>query len=715
MRTPHIVLATLALCLDPAVGLGADYPHARRGDVLDVFHGVPVSDPYRWMEDLASPELATWIAAQNARSGPPLEADPVYASSLARMTSLADLYPTSEPELLAGAHAFHREYVGKAIHLFVRSTDGGSTRVLLDDAVLGPGKVLRSFVPSPDGRHVAYVVSEAGADWGEIRIHDVDGNRGLPDILQNVRFEGPLDWTADGRGLLYRRFAPPRDGKREAPAEDPAIYLHRLGDAPARDLRLFAPPADMHDWSLAFGLHDAGRKLFLYVERGPWNDGNIGGSRAQVRVLALDAAGRPAQGAAARVLTPADAAYRIVHADGDRAWLYTDLGAPRRRVVQMDLARPAPANWRTLVPEGEGVLSQASWFGGRLVTHSLENVHSVVRVFDAAGQRLREIPLPGTGVVQNFWGTATSPRMSLLYSGLLQAPVMLGHDLERGTTQVDASAKGAPDLGAYDVVQEWFVSKDGTRVPMFVAARKGLVRDGSHPALVYGYGASGTSMLPVFREDLVAWLEMGGVYVLPNLRGGGEFGADWYKAATRENKQRTFDDLIAASEHLIATGWTSPKRLAISGGSNGGLLVTATMLQRPDLFLAVLADVPVTDALRRYLSGNGRQQVEQWGTPEDADVFPALRAYSPVHNVKPGACYPATLVTTSHDDQRMPAWHAYKFTAALQAAQRCDAPIALFSRASGGHSGGDVNAWMALVAQQYAFLAQQMDGAIKAR
>jgi prolyl oligopeptidase len=262
------------------------------------------------------------------------------------------------------------------------------------------------------------------------------------------------------------------------------------------------------------------------------------------------------------------------------------------------------------------------------------------------------------------------------------------------------------------VVQEWFTSKDGTRVPMFIASRKGIARDGSHPTFVHGYGASGTSTMPIFREDVVAWLELGGVYVLPSLRGGGEFGTAWYKAATRERKQASFDDLIAASEHLIATGWTSPKRLAISGASNGGLLVTATMLQRPDLFRVALADVPVTDALRRHLSGNGRQQVEQWGTPDDAEVFPALRAYSPVHNVVPGTCYPATLVTTSHDDQRMPAWHAYKFTAALQAAQACDAPVALRVRERGGHGGGGFEAWMSLVAQQYVFAARQMEGAL---
>jgi prolyl oligopeptidase len=296
---------------------------------------------------------------------------------------------------------------------------------------------------------------------------------------------------------------------------------------------------------------------------------------------------------------------------------------------------------------------------------------------------------------------------------LLQAPVRLIHDLDRGSTETGASGKGAPDLGDFEVVQEWFTSKDGTRVPLFVAARRGLVRHGSHPTLVYGYGASGTSLLPAFREDVVAWLQMGGVYVLANLRGGGEFGSAWYKAAIRERKQATFDDLVAASEHLVKQGWTSPRRLAISGASNGGLLVAATMLQRPELFRAVLADVPVTDAMRRHLSGNGRQQVEQWGTPEDAAVFPALLAYSPLHNVRPGVCYPATLVSTSHDDERMPAWHSYKFTAALQAAQGCPNPIALVARTSGGHGGADLDAWIASTAQQYVFLSRHMDGALQ--
>jgi prolyl oligopeptidase len=688
---------------------GFEYPRARRGNVVDRFHGVDVSDPYRWMEDLLNPELESWIEAQNRLSEPILTRDALYTESIARLTAIADLYPTQEPGREAGGRTFFLAFVGSTVQLLVRSPDASEARVLLDDAVLGKGATLQAYMPSPDGRYVAYVVGPAGADWGEIRIHDVVENRTLTNVLPNVRFAGPFDWTADGQGLVYRRFAPPQGGRREAPAKDPALYLHRIASPLADDLLLYALPGDQSDWSLSFGLHNTSQQMFIYIERGPWNDGNLGGSRAQVQVLELDRSGRPLGDAAPRVLTEAVAAYRVVHAEGGHAWVYTNKGAPRRRVVLMDLAQPAPEHWRTLVPEGSGVLSHVAWFGGRMVVHSMENVHSVVRVYDAQGQQIREIPLPGTGVVQGMWGSASSLRVSLLYSGLLQAPVMLSHDIERGTTEIGVGEPGAPDLSVFEVVQDWVTSKDGTRVPVFVASRRGLVRDGSHPTIIYGYGASGTSVLPFFREDVVAWLQMGGVYAIANLRGGGEFGDAWYEAAIREHKQTTFDDLIAASEHLIKKGWTSPRGLAISGGSNGGLLVTATMLQRPDLFRAVLADVPVTDVLRRHLSGNGMQQIDQWGTPDDPAVFPAMHAYSPLHNVVPGTCYPATLVTTSRDDDRLPPWHAYKFTAALQAAQGCPAPVLLYVRSSGGHGGGDLDGWIESVAQQFVFLSRQLD------
>ena len=703
----------LVSCATPAPRVVSDkpptYPPTRTTDIADTFHGVVVRDPYRWMEDLRSPELNVWIDAQNRLSAPRVDGDPAYTAIRARVARFDDLYPKWEPGHEVAGRTYRRTVADDGTMQLVVEEKGSATRrVLLDTAALGTGNALHGANPSADSRHLAYAAGKAGADWGEIRIRDQRTVIDLAEVLPNVRFGGPMAWTADGTGLLYRRFAPPRDGKLEAPAEGAALYLHRLGTPWKEDVRLYAPPAELNDWSLAFDLRGEGRYLFAYVERGPWGDGNLGGSRAQVVLLELTRDGRLRAGTAPRALTGPDAGYRVLQVDAGRALVFTDKDAPRRRVVWMDLAKPEPSQWRTAIAEGEGVLREANWLGGRLVTHGIENVHSVVRVFDGAGKRLHDIRLPGTGVVQTISGDETSSHVWLLYSGLLQAPVWLEHDLETGATRIGNAAAEAPDLSGFEVRQEWFNSKDGTPVPMFVVARRGLARDGRTPTILYGYGASGTSELPYFHPEVAGWVQMGGAYAIANLRGGGEFGKAWYQAAIRERKQTSFDDFIAASEHLIAQGWTSPSRLAITGLSNGGLLVSATMLQRPDLFGVVLADVPVTDALRRHLSGNGQQQIDQWGTPDDPRMFPALRAYSPLHNVIPGKCYPATLITAARDDQRAPPWHAYKFTAALQAAQGCAAPVLLHARGRGGHGGGDVAGWLDGMAQQLAFAARQL-------
>lgn len=678
--------ATASVSSATGISAANSYPAVRKGNVVDIFHGVKVADPYRWMEDLQSSELDTWIKSQNRLSAQRLEGDARYTSIRAQLEQLKDVYLQKEVGREVGGNTFHRALVGDRIHLFVQ-TPGTEPRALVDARTLGKDSSVKSYEPSPDGRLVAYVMGLHGADWNEIRIRDVDTDRDLDVVLPNVR-QTPLAWTADGSGLVYLRYAPPRDGKREAPAEDPGIYLHRLGSPVASDQALYLLPPDRQDWDLDFGLSGGRQQLFIYQERGPWHDGNLGGARAQTWMLELDTSGRLRTGSSPRQVTESDAAYRVLHVDGRRALVFTDKDAPRRRVVEIDLVNPQLATWRDFVPQGPGVLNDAEWFGGRLVVHAMENVHSVVRVYNRDGALQGEVPLPGTGVVQRILGSAESPRIWLVYSGLLQSPVVLDHDLDTGKTEVTAAGAAGPDMTDFEVRQEWFVSKDGTKVPMFIAHRRGLQRDGRHPLILDAYGASSTPNLPAFRQDLVTWLQMGGVFAIANIRGGGEFGNDWYTAAIRERKQTSFDDLIAASEYLIAEGWTTPRRLGISGGSNGGMLVTATMLQRPDLFGAVLADVPWTDALRLHLSGNGPRQREQWGSPEEPAMFKALYAYSPLHNVQAGRCYPATLVSTQHDDERLPAWHAYKFIAALQAGQGCTNPILLQASASGGHGGG---------------------------
>jgi len=683
--------------------IASDYPPARRADVVDVFHGVRVNDPYRWMEDLDSPELATWIEAQNRLAEPRIETNPAYAAIRDRLGKLADAFPKQEPGREVAGRMFHREMVDNKIRLMVKEGEGAVPRVLLDDVALGEGNQLKAFEPSRDGRHLAYIVGKSGADWGEIRIRDIANDRDLPVALPNVRFEGPMQWTEDDGGIVYRRFAPPRDGNVQAAAEGQAVYLHRLGTKVDDDVRLYELPDDLREWSLFFNLPGDRRQLFVYPEQGPWHYSHLGGSRAKIILLEVQEDGRLREGTGPRDLTAADAAYRVLHVEAGRALVFTDKDAPRRRVVSMDLMASEPGALVDVIPEGPHVLEDVGWFGNRLVAHFLENVHSVVSVFDASGKPIHKVRLPGTGVVQGLFGDRASSRMSLFFSGLLHSYVVLHHELGTGTTTVASISPDAPDLGEFEVRQEWFRSKDGTRVPMFIAARRGLVRDGSHPTLMAAYGASSTSHLPSFRAEAAAWLQMGGVYAIANVRGGGEFGKAWYEAAIRERKQTSFDDLIGAGEYLVSNGWTSPRKLAITGSSNGGLLVTATSLQRPDLFGAVLADVPVTDAMRRHLSGNGAQAVEQWGTPDDPMVFPALRAYSPVHNVSGGKCYPATLITAARDDQRLPPWHAYKYAAALQAAQGCDQPVLLHVRQSGGHGGGDLMAWLDGLARALTF------------
>lgn len=713
MRLPPSLVLLAALACGPLLAQEGpqSYPPARTVPVVDTFHGVHVADPYRWMENLDDPALAPWLAAQNALVERTLAQDPRVVEAHSRMKALGDLYPQQEP--LAWVHGgasgpqsrqYYREVLDGRLVLMQREGNGTPRPAFPTDAL--PGSV-RAFETSPDGRHIALVTGPDGADWGEVRILDTTRGALLPVVLPHVRFEGPVAWSADSSGLLYRRFSPPRDGRREAPAENPAVYLHRLGQPVASDRVVAALPEGMADWNLMFNLPGDRRHLFTYIEKGPWHDGNLGGARARLGLLPLQDDGSPRPGSAAVSLTEADAAYRVLHVADGHALVFTDRDAPRRRVVSIPLDRPQPGHWRDVVPQGDGVVARAEWFGGRLVVLAIDNVRSVVRTYRGDGTRLADIALPGVGVVPGMMGHPASPRVALLYSGLLQSPVLLRHDLDAGTTEAEG-ATGAPDLSAYEARQEWFTSKDGTRVPMFVVAPRHAPRDGRHPVILFGYGASGSSLLPSFREDVVAWLQMGGVYALANVRGGSEFGNDWYRAATRERKQASFDDFIAAAEHLVAAGWTTPKRLAITGASNGGLLVTATMVQRPDLFAAVLADVPVTDSMRRHLAGNGLQAAEQWGLPTDADVFPALRAYSPLHNLRSGTCYPATLVTTARDDERMPPWHAYKFAAALQAAQACPAPVLLRIADTGGHGGGGVNGWMDVAALQLAFAARHL-------
>jgi prolyl oligopeptidase len=699
MRTSTVAIFALAIA---RVGTAAPeqehrgpmpYPEARIGRDADVFHGVTVRDPYRWLEALESAETAAWVEAQNRFAATHLAAAGAGTTALrARLAELGDAWPDFEVPVVVGERHFllgldpaTRSHSA----LFTRQGAGGEPRLLLDPVQRDARATLTAFVPSPDGERVAVTIGQGGTDWGEIHVLDVASTTWHEQPLRGIRFSGSVHWTADGAGFLYRRFAMPEGQALDAPARDAAIYRHRLGSPQSADLLVHAiAAADAADKSLDIALSEDRRRLFLSLERGPWLH-FLGGSARQVSTVEISADGVPAGTAGWVPLTIHPAAYRVVATDGNRLYLMTDLDAPRRRLVSFDLTSATSEPWQTVIPEAAGVLQSVHHFGGRFVAMYLEDVHSVLRVFDRGGRPLGAIALPDIGTVQALKGHPGDPSFRFLFTSFLTPPILLRHDLDTGATVVEGRGRVAVDTSAFVTEQVWFPSKDGTRVPMFVMFRRGLVRDGSHPTILFGYGASGDSMLPGFSEDAFAWLEMGGVYAVANVRGGGELGKSWYEAAIRERKQTSFDDFIAAAEHLVTAGFTSPARLAIRGASNGGLLVTAAMTQRPDLFAVALADVPVTDALRRDRSGTGRVQTDQWGTTDDPVQFRAMFAYSPLHNVATKGCYPATLVTTARNDDRLPPWHAFKFVAALQAAQTCDNPILLRVRGSGGHSGSD--------------------------
>ncbi len=687
------------------------YPPARAGEVAETFHGVSVRDPYRWLEALDSAETRAWVDAQNRLANTQLALSAEHSAIRKRIAALADAWPSVDVPVVAGERRFFLglDVSGVRPVLFVQDEEDGESRLLLDPASLGEGATLTAFEPAPNGKRITVTIGKGGSDWGEIRVLDVDTGKALPGALRGIRFSGKVQWARDARGFLYRRHAEPKGQRLDAAARDAAVYRHRVGTAQSADVLVYAiPEADALEKSLDLQLSDDRRRLFLNVERGPWLD-YLGGSHRQVSVLDVDESGLPAKGATPALLTSQPAAYRVVATIGTRIYVMTDLGAPRRRVVTFDLRFPEPENWKTVVPETEGVLESVHHLGGRLVGVYLENVHAAMRVFDMQGRFVHSIALPDLGTVQTVRGDPRAGEFRFMFGSFLSPPVILRHDLATRSTDVESRGKVAVDASRFETEQRWFASKDGTRIPMFVVHRRGIRLDGSHPTLLYGYGASGDSSLPGFSEDIFAWLEMGGIYAVANVRGGGEFGKAWYEAAILDRKQTSFDDFIAAAEHMIAQRFTSPAKLAIRGASNGGLLVTAAMTQRPELFAAVLADVPVTDALRRSRSATGAVQTAQWGSTADPKQIRAMLAYSPLHNVAPKRCYPATLITTSRNDDRLPAWHAYKFAAALQSVQDCNRPIVLHVRESGAHGGAtDLDEMFDGMASAIAFAARHL-------
>ncbi|HEY8022790.1 MAG TPA: prolyl oligopeptidase family serine peptidase, partial [Thermoanaerobaculia bacterium] len=555
--------------------------------------------------------------------------------------------------------------------------DGTPEKLIDPNGFSADGTVaLTSYSVSDDGRLIAYGLSSGGSDWEEWRVRDVATGGDLPDRLSWVKFSS-IGWTHDSRGFFYSRYDEPKAGEQLEQANYfQKLYYHRLGDAQSADRLVYERP-DHKEWGFQGTVTDDGRYLVINVWRGTEIENGI-------FYQDLGDPGSPV----VELLHDFDASYDFVGNDGSLFWFETKLGAPRGRLIAVDAASPARERWREILPQTAETLESASVLAGRFVVTYLKDAHSRVRMFDLAGRPLGEIELPGLGTVTGFAGRPADRETFYLFTSYTTPSTVYHFDLDRGLSRVFRRPPVTFDPARYETRQVFFTSKDGTRVPMFITAKKGLALAGRNPTLLYGYGGFDVSLTPTFAVGNLVWMEMGGVYAVANLRGGGEYGEEWHQAGSKLKKQNVFDDFLAAAEWLIANRYTSRERLAVSGRSNGGLLVGAALTQRPDLFGAAVVGVGVLDMLRFHRFTIGWGWVSDYGSPDNPEEWRALYAYSPYHNLRAGTAYPATFITTAdHDDRVVPA-HSFKFAAALQRAQGGPEPILIRIETRAGHGIG---------------------------
>ena len=700
MRTASICILLLVTALSQHL----QYPTTKTVDVADDYHGTRVADPYRWMEDLNAPALAAWIGQQNALTESYLKQVPTRAYFRRRIAQLWDFRKTNLPVIEAG-RLFYRMNSGlqQQSPLYMREGLNGPATLLIDPNLLWPDATtsLAEFSPSPDGRLLAYTIAEGGADWQTVRVRNVSTGQELSDDVRWMRFSN-LSWTKDSKGFFYSRYPEPARGKAlSAELAGHALYYHAIGTTQDQDRRVFDFPEHPR-WFVLGTLTEDGRYLLVSTFKGADNSNRL-------YVADLRDPKKPDLAAKPRPVIVEDGAeYSVIGNEGPRLFLRTDRGAPNRKIVAVDLRHPEPARWQAVIPESAHAIENVSLLGGRLVVEYLEDVKSRLATFDLAGQPKGDIALPGTGSLSGFTGREDSPLMFYAFTSPLYPTTVFAHDLSAGRSTPFEAGRTPIDEAKYETRQLFATSKDGTRVPFFVTMRKDLPRDGNNPAVMFGYGGFAVTNVPGYRPDVPAWLELGGIWVSASLRGGAEYGEAWHRAGMLEKKQNVFDDFIAVAEHLIRERYTSPAKLAISGGSNGGLLVAAVMEQRPELFAAALPAVGVLDMLRYDRFTGGKAWVTEYGSASDPQQFPFIYKYSPLHNIRKGVCYPATLVTTADHDDRVVPSHSFKYTASLQAAQGCDKPVLIRVETGGSHNYRSTDKRVAELTDTWAFTAQQL-------
>ena len=679
-RLPFVTAGLLTLCA--AVVLAKEpsafkYPEAPKSEQVDDYHGTKVPDPYRPLENADLPESRKWIEEQNKLTFGFLESVPERKRINERLTKLWNYEKYGVPFRESGRYFFSKNTgLQNQSVLYTASSLPGEPRVLLDPNTLSKEgtTALTGTAVSQDGKLLAYGLAVAGSDWQEWKVRDIESGKDLPDVVQWVKFSGAA-WTHDNKGFFYSRYDAPASADRLKEANYfHKVYYHRLGTPQAED-RLVYERKDHKDWNFSTEVTEDGKFLVIDVSQGT-------DPKNRVFYKDLTDLNLPV----VELLNKQDAAYDFLGYEGNTVWFLTNLGAPRGRIISVQAA--GPLNVTEIVPQAEDKLESVRLVGNKFIATYLKDAHSVVRLFELSGKPAGEIALPGLGTATGFSGERKDTETFYNYTSFTEPPTVFRHDLTTGKSEVLFRPKVDFNSDEFVTEQVFYESKDKTRVPMFLTYRKGLEKNGNNPTLLYGYGGFDNSVVPSFTPSTAAWLQMGGVYAVANLRGGGEYGEEWHLAGTKLRKQNVFDDFIAAGEWLIEKKYTSTPKLAISGRSNGGLLVGAVLNQRPELWGAALPGVGVMDMLRFQKFTIGWAWTSDYGSSDNKQEFEALYKYSPLHNAKPGTKYPPTMITTADHDDRVFPGHSFKYAAAMQAAQAGPAPILIRIETKAGHGAG---------------------------
>jgi prolyl oligopeptidase len=683
-----------------AVGGGnLSYPKAKTVDQVDDYHGVKVADPYRWLEDTDSADTHAWVEEENKVTFGYLEQIPYRKAIRERMMKLWNFERFTVPKQQGGRYFYqHNNGLQNQNVLLVAESLNAEPRLLLDPNTLSSdGTVaLGGEAVTDDGKLMAYGTAASGSDWQEWHVRDVDTGKDLPDLIKWVKFSD-ASWTKDGKGFYYSRYDEPKGTALRDTNYFQKLYYHKLGTAQSEDKLIYERP-DNKELGFGGAVTDDGHYLVIFVFQG---------TSPKNRLYYKDLTKPDSE--VVKLLDDFDAEYRFIDNDGPVFWIRTDLDAPRGKLIAIDTRHPEKANWKTLVEQSTDKLEDVSVVDNLFLLGYLKDAKTEVRVHDLQGKFLRNLDLPGIGTAAGFGGKRKDKETFYSFTSFISPTTIYRYAPETGKSSIFKQPKVDFDATKYETKQVFYNSKDGTRIPMFLTYKKGLKLDGQNPTLLYAYGGFDISLTPGFSIPTVVWLEMGGIYAEPNLRGGGEYGEDWHLAGTKAKKQNVFDDFIAAAEWLIANKYTSTPKLAIRGGSNGGLLVGACLTQRPDLFGATLPLVGVMDMLRFQKFTIGWAWTSDYGSSDNADEFKVLYAYSPLHNLKAGTKYPPTMIATADHDDRVVPGHSFKFAATMQADQAGAAPVLIRIETKAGHGAGKpISKVIDQTADEWSFVAYNL-------